>query len=305
MSQQVSEVSAGANAVAFFGLGLMGVEMARRLAEAGYPLTVWTRTFDKSVDFVKANPGSKAVQTVSEAVERGRYLILMLTDFASIKATVASDEVMPLLAGKTVVMMMTIGIGESVELAAAFQRHGASYVECPVLGSKPVAASGSLVVMPSAPPEVLTTELKALLGVMGSKYRPISDQYGKSLAVKLALNNSIAAQMVTLADSLALIKGHGVSSELFWDILKPSVAFANYFDIKFDRMNAAKYDDPVFSVRNLLKDVSIISDELRGLGFDSSGVDGSKALLAHTIDAGYGDDDAAAVIEGVMRRAKQ
>ena len=50
----------------FVGLGKMGVHMAPRLLDAGYPLTVWNRTIEKTADLasrgadVAANPAGVA-----------------------------------------------------------------------------------------------------------------------------------------------------------------------------------------------------------------------------------------------------
>lgn len=40
-------------ALAFAGIGLMGLPMTRRLLAAGYPLTLWNRTPDKCASLLE------------------------------------------------------------------------------------------------------------------------------------------------------------------------------------------------------------------------------------------------------------
>ena len=69
--------------VAFVGLGIMGGPMARNLREAGFDLTVYTRTAEKAERFA-AEHGARAAATPAEAAEgadggepgeRGRNLL--------------------------------------------------------------------------------------------------------------------------------------------------------------------------------------------------------------------------------------
>ncbi|GAB7188818.1 NAD(P)-dependent oxidoreductase [Kitasatospora sp. Ki12] len=43
--------------IAFLGLGRMGLPMARRLADAGHPLTVWNRSPGRADGLTEAAPG--------------------------------------------------------------------------------------------------------------------------------------------------------------------------------------------------------------------------------------------------------
>ena len=65
-------------AVAFLGLGYMGSRMARRVLDAGYPLTVWNRSRDKTGPLVDA--GARAADTAAEAVQNAEVVISSLAD---------------------------------------------------------------------------------------------------------------------------------------------------------------------------------------------------------------------------------
>ena len=63
--------------VAFFGLGIMGGPMAANLARAGFELSVWTRTAEKTQRFA-AEHGVQAAATPAEATEGAEVAITMV-----------------------------------------------------------------------------------------------------------------------------------------------------------------------------------------------------------------------------------
>ena len=70
---------AGLERVAFVGLGIMGGPMARNLREAGFELSVYTRTRKKAERFA-AEHGVRAAATPAEAAEGADALITMVPD---------------------------------------------------------------------------------------------------------------------------------------------------------------------------------------------------------------------------------
>ena len=64
--------------VAFFGLGIMGIGMARRLLGAGYELTVYNRNASKAQPL--AAEGAKIAASPRDAAKGAQVLIAMLAD---------------------------------------------------------------------------------------------------------------------------------------------------------------------------------------------------------------------------------
>src|SRR5580704_2958286 len=64
--------------IAFLGLGIMGIAMARRLLDAGFPLTVFNRSPDKARDL--AAKGAQVAPTAREAAAAADIVIGMVTD---------------------------------------------------------------------------------------------------------------------------------------------------------------------------------------------------------------------------------
>ena len=65
-------------ALAFAGIGLMGLPMCRRLLAAGYPLTLWNRNADKCLPLLQ--DGCQRVQTPAELCRDAELVLLCLAD---------------------------------------------------------------------------------------------------------------------------------------------------------------------------------------------------------------------------------
>src|SRR4029453_17837930 len=119
--------------IAFFGCGIMGAPMARNLAAAGHDVTVWNRTCEKA-----ERRGATVADTPAEPVEGAEALITMLVDGPAIEATV------PELDPETLwIQMSTVGVADTARFAERHPR----YLDAPVLGSKPQAEAGELLVL--------------------------------------------------------------------------------------------------------------------------------------------------------------
>src|SRR6266568_9372814 len=94
--------------IAFFGLGIMGGSMARRLLADGFPLTVFNRNAEKSKPF--AAEGAHVASSPREAASRAKVIISMVADDAASRA---------------------MWLGETGALTAL--SHGAVLIECSTL----------------------------------------------------------------------------------------------------------------------------------------------------------------------------
>ena len=134
--------------VALIGTGLMGCPMAERLLETGHDLLIYNRTRDKTRQL--EDQGAIVTATPHEAIADAELTLLMLSDAAAIRETLEPHGRFPDLEGRTLCQMGTIAPRESIALLEDIRRVGGEYFEAPVLGSRPQARTGRLIVMVGA-----------------------------------------------------------------------------------------------------------------------------------------------------------
>ncbi len=283
--------------VAFLGTGLMGRPMIRRLVQAGFPVIAWNRTAGKAEPLREL--GVRVAATAADAVTRAQVVVLMLADAPAIRTVLLADAVRALLAGRTVIQMGTIAPTESRSLAQDVDDLGGEYLEAPVLGSIPEAEAGTLIVMAGAE-EAAWRRWRGLLAVFGEAR--LVGPVGQGAALKLAMNQLIAAETAAFALSLALVEREGVPVETFMEVLRASALHAPTFDKKLERMLAHRYTDPNFPTRHLLKDVALFLGEAEHLGLGAEALAGVRAVLERAIAQGHADEDYSALREAILRR---
>jgi 3-hydroxyisobutyrate dehydrogenase len=191
--------------------------------------------------------------------------------------------------------MGTMGVNESRKLAAQVLQKNGKYLEAPVLGSKPQALSGSLLVMAGGDADVFEQQLGLLKHL--SQQPKLVGPVGSGAATKLALNQLIASLTHSFSLSLRLIQQAGVPVETFMEILRPSALYAPTFDKKLERMLQGHYEDPNFSTALLRKDLELFLQETSAAGMQDLGLQGLAQLLRKANGTQLDDQDYCALHE--------
>ncbi|MEW6248250.1 MAG: NAD(P)-dependent oxidoreductase [Nitrospirota bacterium] len=281
--------------VAVLGTGLLGRPIAERLKATGHQVIVYNRTRTKAEPLREL--GIQVDSQPEEAIRSAECIVLMLADAAAIRSVLLAGPTRKDLSGRTVIQMGTIGPSESQALQREVSAAGGDYFEAPVLGSIAEAKAGTLHVMVGGSPEQFA-RWAALFRSLSRGPRLIGS-VGKAAALKLALNQLIAAEIAAFALSLGLVQRHGIDVETFMAILRESALYAPAYDKKLPRLLRRDYADPNFSTRHLLKDVDLFLAEARGHQLDTGGLDGIRRLLEKTIGRGLDEVDYSALYEAV------
>lgn len=281
--------------IAVLGIGLMGKPLAERLLQANYSVTVYNRTISKAQGL--EHLGAKIAQTPVEAIQTADILILMLTDTIAIREVLLGTETADKLQHRTIIQMGTIAPDESRSIQQEVEKQGGQYLEAPVLGSIPQAKEGTLLVMVGAKPSQFA-EYKPILQQFSSKPEYIGE-VGTASALKLALNQLIAALTSGFALSLGLIERQGVDIDKFMSILRESALYAPTFDKKLNRMQERNFENPNFPSKHLLKDVDLFLNQAEENGLNTEVLQGIRKVIQQTIELGLSDSDYSALFSAI------
>ena len=258
--------------VALLGTGHLGTAIGQRLLQQGVGLHVWNRTADHSHELIQN--GANAIHYLHDLPQTCQQIIAVLRDGPVTKRIV---EHLGSLRNACVIPMGTMGIRESKELAQQVIQQQGKYLEAPVLGSKPQALNGTLLVMAGGETDAFN-EQHGLLNHLCQQ--PIHmGPVGSGAATKLALNQLIASLTHAFSVSLRLIQQSEVDVETFMQILRSSALYAPTFDKKLQRMLDAHYNDPNFSTALLRKDLDLFLNEAITANIHAKGLNSLMELL--------------------------
>ncbi len=275
--------------IGLIGTGLMGKPMGMRLLAAGFDLSVYNRTKEKTKEL--GEKGATVFESSKDLIEQTEIIILMLAHYEAIHDTLFSENAD--LNSKTILQMSTISPKESAQLKTRIENSGGEYLEAPVLGSIPQASNGELIIMVgSSVPQFKS--YKNILDVLGNKVLH-AGEVPKAAALKLALNQLIVTETAAFSMSLGYVRNSNVDINIFMDILRGSALYAPTFDKKLDRYLNRNFDNPNFPVKHLLKDLNLISESFSSENINNLILEAEKPILQKAIEIGLGDKDYSAL----------
>jgi len=267
--------------IAFFGTGLMGEPMARRLLSAGYNMMVYNRRIEKTLGL--KNMGAQIAQNPAHALNFGNVIISMLADYPAF-TDLFSRLPESSWQGKYLIQMSTISSKESRLLQNRLEKAGGYYLEAPVLGSIPQATAGTLIILAGGD-EALFKQWDNLLAHLGDK-RFFMGSVGQAAATKLAFNQLSISLLAAFSMSLGFLREKGVEVEPFMQILRQTAIYAPTFDRKLPMILARDFSQTNFPVRLLLKDTNLILEEFQQAHINTLPLEGVRRVIEITLEQG-------------------
>jgi 3-hydroxyisobutyrate dehydrogenase len=247
--------------VGFIGLGNQGAPMARRIADAGHPLTIWARR-RSSVDPFRDTP-ARVVATPADLGARSDIVgICVFSDEDVEDVVLRSDGVLAgMSAGGVVVIHSTVHPRTCHRVAVRAAERGVSVVDAPVSGSAVAALEGRLVVMMGG------NELDVV------RCRPIFESFGNPVIhvgplgsgqIAKVINNLLLAAHLSLAiDTFEFASALGLDKSAMASVLAhgtgASSAAALVAGAGFDGQALRRGATPYF-----VKDIGIVQDIAAG-----------------------------------------
>ena len=279
--------------IGIMGIGLMGEAFARRFIAEGHNIGLYNRSPEKLASLIEL--GAVAHESSAGLLEQTDVIILMASDAAAIFNLVSNQACQEHLAGKTIVQMATISPQQSRDIADFVQSYGADYLEAPVLGSIPEALQGSLIIMAGGEATVFE-RVRPVLTVLGPQPKLIGE-VGAGAALKLAMNQLIAALTAGFSLSLGFALNNHVDVDTFMDTVRASALYAKTYDKKLDKYLARGFDGANFSTKHLLKDVRLFIDDAQQAGMDTSAIEGIEEIVSQAVAAGLSDLDYSSIYQ--------
>jgi 3-hydroxyisobutyrate dehydrogenase-like beta-hydroxyacid dehydrogenase len=201
----------------FVGLGVMGGNMVARLLEKGHTVTGYNRTKAKAQKLI--DRGMKWADSPRAVAEASDVIFTMVTNAAALAAIADGPDgiLAGLSAGKFLIDMSTVSPDVSRALAEKVRAKGADMIDAPVSGSVITLQQGKLSVMVGGRKETFE-RLKPLLLDIGPKVTYVGGN-GVALSMKIAVNLSLAVQMLAFSEGVLLAEKSGIAREVAVDVM--------------------------------------------------------------------------------------
>jgi 3-hydroxyisobutyrate dehydrogenase-like beta-hydroxyacid dehydrogenase len=286
--------------IGFVGLGHMGGNMAARFLAAGHLVYGEERSRDHARHLIEQ--GLQWRDTPREVADASDFLFTSVPDDRVLDQVASGPDgiLAGLAAGKTWIDVSTVSPQASRELAARVRDQGARLLDAPVSGSVPQVQSGTLTIMVGGD-EAAFRHVEPILRELGTPTH-IGDN-GQGLVLKLAINISLAVQMLAFAEGLLLAERSGVDRQRALDVMEASPIGSPML-----RARASIILDPPgdawFDLSFMHKDIELALDAARRLEIPLPTAERADEVLERAEELGYERRDLAALFQALEEMAR-
>lgn len=283
--------------VAIIGLGAMGSRMAMRLLQAGHAVTVSSR--QRSRAQVLEAAGATWGGSPREAAARAEVVLAMVTDDEASRQVwlhEAHGALHGLRPGAIAVEQSTLSPAWVEALESEATRHGAAFVAAPVIGSRPQAEAGQLVVLAGGPATAVAA-IDPVVRAMAAAVHPLPSP-AVAMRLKLAVNALFAAQVAAWAEVLGMLARAGVTAEAAAELLLGTPVASPALRGAVLAIVAQRFE-PQFPIALVHKDLQCFVDAARSVEAQVPTVTAVRDAYAHALAAGHGDANITAIARTV------
>ncbi len=282
--------------IAFVGVGRMGANMARRLAERGFTIAAVYDAHGESAAALAAELKCAQPRHLAEVTASAECIMSVVTDDTAQRAIFLdpADNLLRGAAGKLFINCATITPGIHVELEAAAAKAGAESLEACMASSIPQARDGTLYLMCGGQ-RATFDRARPVLEALASTIRYIGPA-GTAAQVKALVNMVMNINTAGLAEGLGLGAALGLDLATLRDVFGSTGAASRVLVTDGEDMQNRDHAC-FFSAAHAAKDSGIALNLAKTAGLNLPLAAATKAQYDRMVSLGLGDLDKSGVAE--------
>jgi len=288
-------VSTTKPAIAYIGIGLMGLPMAKRLLALGYRVTV----FDiAAARLEEARAAGALVAASPAAAVPGADLVLLNlpTAAAVVEASFGPQGVAGAMRPpQRLVDFSTIPVEHGRAHALRLREaSGCAWIDAPVSGGPPASASGTLTVMAGGDTADMDA-LRPFMADIAARFTPMGPA-GSGLVAKMLNQLIVGCLHSVMAEAASMAEAAGIDAARLPECLAGGHADGTLLQRLYPRMVARDFARQGYA-RQLRKDLEMVSEFAAAVGTPAPMLAQSLALYRRLIEAGHSELDTSAVFK--------
>ncbi len=281
--------------IGFIGLGHMGGNMAARYLDDGYTVHGEARHRDGNEWLI--DRGLQWAETPRELADSVEIVFTSLPSDAAVESVASGPDgiIAGLRAGKLWADLSTITPSVSRSLAARVrdEGRGAQMLDTPLAGSIPQVKAGTLTIVVGGDPDAYQ-RIEPVLKVLGSPTH-IGDN-GQGLVLKLAINISLAVEMLAFSEGLLLATRAGIDPKLAANVMTGAAVGSPMLKARVPLV-LGEVDETWFDVSLMHKDIRLALEAASAEETPLPTAATADKVLEQAEQSGYAHRDIAALYE--------
>jgi 3-hydroxyisobutyrate dehydrogenase len=271
--------------IGWIGTGIMGAPMAMHLVNAGYHVSVYSRTRNKAEKLIaKGCPWHDSPAAIAENCN----IIFTIVGFPADVEEVYFGKngiLKSLKKGSVVIDMTTTLPGLAVRIDEACREKGCHAVDAPVSGGEVGAINGTLSVMIGGEKEIVE-QVMPVIGIF-SKNMVYQGPAGSGQHTKMCNQITIAGTMIGVCEALVYGAKAGLDLSTMLGSISKGAAACWTLDVLAPKIVARDFE-PGFMVEHFIKDLGIALQEAELMKLSLPGLALAKQLYLSVMAIGKG-----------------
>ncbi len=281
----IEDVGPGSTRLGWIGLGVMGASMAGNLADAGYELTVHTRTRSSAATVLEK--GARWADTPAEVAAATEVTFSIVGYPADVRQVILGDDgaLAGARPGSVLVDMTTSEPSLAIEIAELATARDVVSIDAPVSGGDVGAREGRLSIMVGGDARTVAA-LAPIWDVLGSTTVRQGGP-GAGQHTKMVNQTLVAGVMIGVCEALLYAYRAGLDPATVLESVASGAAGSWNLSNLGPRIIAGNFE-PGFYVEHFVKDMRIALAEADRMGLQLPGLTLVEQLYAAMVDQGRG-----------------
>jgi 3-hydroxyisobutyrate dehydrogenase len=282
--------------IGFVGVGRMGANMARRLAERGFHVTAVYDVNRSAATSLATELSCAAAQQLSDVTAEADVVITVVSDDAAMRQIFSSsgDTLLVNARGKLFINCATIAPAVHVEVERFADKAGAQTLEACMASSITQAREGTLYLMCGGSEDAFA-KAKPILNQLGSTVRFIG-KAGEAAKVKALVNMVMNINTAGLAEGLGLGDALGLDLKILREVFSETGAASRVLQTDGEDMQNREHS-VFFSAAHAAKDSGIALSLAEEVGLDLPLARATKQQYDAMVEEGLGELDKSGIAE--------
>ena len=279
--------------IGWIGTGVMGFSMAGHLLDAGWPLTVYTRTKSKADALLKR--GASWAESPAAVAAASDAVFSIVGYPADVEAVMLGpDGVLGGLAQGGILCDMTTSSPELARrIAGEAKARGCASLDAPVTGGDVGAREATLSIFVGGDASALAT-LRPCFEAMGKRIMHCGGP-GSGQQAKLANQIAVAGVMFSVCESLLFAQEAGLDVAQWLELVVPGAGGSTAMNTLGRRLLRRDYA-PGFFIDHFIKDLGLCLEECRRMRLVLPGTTLAEDFYRMMQARGHGQDGTQALI---------
>jgi 3-hydroxyisobutyrate dehydrogenase len=281
--------------IGFVGVGRMGANMARRLADMGYPVAAVFDHQDALAAALAVELNCLAAKSLPEVTAASDVIFTVVTDDTAMDGIFSGEEsLLKGAAGKTFINCATVSPAAHEAAANAATSAGAATLAASMASSITQARQGTLYLMVGGE-EAVFENMEPVLKDLSATLRHVGS-VGNAAKIKALVNMVMNINTAGLAEGLGLGMALGLDLQVLKAVFSQTGANSRVLETDGDDMITREHDC-YFSAAHAAKDSGIANALADASGIPVPLSQATEAQYRKMIDLGLGELDKSGIAE--------